>query len=35
MKQYSINDIIPKGIQFNNIKNGKDNASIALYMKKA
>lgn len=29
------NDIIPKGIQFNNIKNGKDNASIALYMKKA
>lgn len=29
------NDTIPAGIQFNNIRNGKDNASVALYMKKA
>lgn len=27
------NNIIPKGIEFHDIKNGKDNASVALYIK--
>ncbi len=28
-------DTVPQGIQFNNIRNGKDNASVAIYMKEA